>query len=217
MAWSDRARTRMRFADERGSVLVAALGGLAALSALALAVALLATVETGISGAERARLEVQTIAESALEAAMAALDGEADWNRVLAEGVRSNVLESQPRPHVPGWGVIDVVAQTRALQEESDARSVWGANRGVWRLYVDGAPANAVSLPAVPAAAYAIVWLADDEAETDEMPLHDINGLLTLRVEAYGVGGASAAVLATVRRSPAGVELLSWRAPDSSD
>jgi hypothetical protein len=207
----------MAWGDERGSVLVAALGGLVGLSALALAVALLATVETGISGAERARLEVQTIAESALEAAVASLGGEADWDRVLAEGTRSSVLESRPMPHVPGWGVIDVVARTRALQEESDARNIWGANRSVWRLYVDGAPANAVSLPASPAAAYAIVWLADDEAEADDEPLRDNNGLLTLRAESYGFGGASAAVLATVRRSTAGVELLSWRAPDSSD
>ncbi len=212
-----RAGRRVCVGDDGGSVLIAALGGLAALSALALAVALIATVETGITGAERLRLEVQTLAEAAMEAAVAALGEEADWSRVLAEGRRSTILESQALPRVAGWEVIDVAARTEALQRASDARSVWGANRSIWRPYVDGVPASVVSLPSPLAAAYAIVWLADDEGETDDSPLQDSNGLLTLRAEAFGVSGASAALLATVRRTPAGVDIVSWRAPDTAD
>lgn len=211
----NRSAQRAAVSGEEGSALIAALGGLAALSAIALAVALLATVETGIAGAERARVEVQTAAESAMEAAMASLAGEPDWTRVLAEGRRSTVLDRQSLPRVPGWGVIDVAAQTSALQRESDARTVWGANRSIWRLYVEGAPVAAASLPPPPAPAYAIVWVADDEGERDEAPLQESNGLLTLRAQAFGAGRASASVLATVRRSPAGVEVVSWRAPDA--
>jgi hypothetical protein len=197
-------------------VLVVALGGVAALSAIAIAVAVLASVEAGIGAAERARVEVFAAAESALEAAAASLGAEPDWTVVLGEGRRSLVLESQPAPQVVGWGVLDLDARTRALQGVTDRDSVWDANRPIWRLYVDGSPSARAGLAPDPVGTYAAVWLADDEGETDGAPLVDSNGLLNLRAEAYAPGRATTTVEAVVRRTPAGAEVLSWRVPDPS-
>jgi hypothetical protein len=215
-------RDRRRLWDEGGSVLLAALGGVVALSAIALAVALLARVETSLAGAERVRIELAMAADAAIEVTIASLAREDDWSVVLSGSRRAAVLEPWLAPRVAGWGPLDGGELTRALQRASDARGVWGSNRSIWRLYAEGAPGMLASLPPASAARrlsrappYAMVWLADDEADGDGRPLEDSNGVLSVRAEAFGVGRAWTAVAATLRRRAAGVELLAWRTASS--
>lgn len=198
-------------ADERGSVLLAALVGMAALSAIALAVAALASVDTAIAETEQARLTAVAAADAALEGAIASLAAEDDWSAVLVEARRSGLLAASPEPRMAGWGVLDRAALTRAVQRRADAQVEWGANRGVWRLYLEGSPGALASRPLDRATPYALVWIADDEADGDGAPLSDSNGMLSVRVEAFGVRRSKAVVLATVRRATAGVELIGWR------
>jgi hypothetical protein len=200
-------------AGETGTILVAVLAGIMGLSAVAMGVALLVTVDARVDAVSATRLQAQLAAESALEIACAELAAEADWNLVLAGGRRSAALAARVRPVVPGWGALDVGALTASLQRQTVARSVWRDNTGIWRLYLEGVPAEWLSNDPPRHAPYVVVWAADDEAEIDDRPQQDSNGLLTLRAEAYGSGGAHAAVVAAIRRRASGVQLVSWRAP----
>lgn len=211
-AWQgSEVRPRARGRRDAGIALAAVLGGVLALCAMALTLALLATIETGIGDAERARVEVMTAADAAMEAAIASLAEEDDWSAVLAEARRSAVLAARDPPRVAGWGVLDVAACTRDVQRATAAAVDWGADLPVWALYVEGVPGELGGRAPPRNAPYALVWVADDEADGDAAPLRDANGLLTLRAEAFGLGRARAAVVATVRRRPAGVEVVSWR------
>jgi hypothetical protein len=210
----DPEEQEQRRAGERGTVLVAVLAGVMGLSAVAMGVALLATVDARVDGVAATRLQAQLAAESALELACAELAAEEDWSLVVAGVRRSAALASRDRPVVPGWGELDVGALTAALQRQTAARSVWRDNTGIWRPYLEGVPAERLSSDPPRIAPYVVVWVADDEAEVDDRPEQDSNGLLAVRADAYGSGGAHAAVVAAIRRRASGVQLVSWRAPD---
>jgi hypothetical protein len=218
-----------RESGEQGAVLVAVLCALMGLSAVAMAVALLATVETRIASLTEARTQAQVTAAAAIEAAFAELALEPDWDAVLSGRRVSTLLAEDIPPIVPGWGTLDLGLLTTRLQQRTEARSVWAADTGVWRLYLEGVPWELISGDLIsgelvsgdpPATAtYAGVWVADDEADGDGRPEQDTNGLVVVRAEAFGSGRAHAVVVATVRRRPAsgldqgGVELISWRSP----
>jgi hypothetical protein len=90
----------------------------------------------------------------------------------------------------------------------------WGANNPVWRVFAFGwlGPAT-----------YVIAWVGDDSAETDGDPSTDGGGpanpgggILAVRAEAFGAGGAHKILEATVRREVGGVgtpvvRVLSWQ------
>jgi hypothetical protein len=207
---------RDRRAGERGTVLVAVLAAVMGLSAVAMGVAILVTVDARVDAVAATRLQAQLAAESALEIACAELAAEGDWNLVLVGARRSAALAARDRPVVPGWGELDVGALTVALQRQTTARSVWRDNSAIWRRYLEGVPAERLSIDPPRLAPYVVVWVADDEAEVDDRPEQDSNGLLTVRADAYGSGGAHAAVVAAIRRRASGVQLVSWRAPDQT-
>ena len=135
-----------RESGEQGAVLVAVLCALMGLSAVAMAVALLATVETRIASVTEARTQAQVTAAAAIEAAFAELALEPDWDAVLSGRRVSTLLaEDTPQPPtsppiVPGWGTLDLGLLTARLQQRTEARSVWAADTGVWRLYLEGVP-----------------------------------------------------------------------------
>jgi hypothetical protein len=222
-----------RASGERGAVLVAVLCALMGLSAVAMSVALLATVETRIARVTEARTQVQVTAAAAIEAAFAELALEPDWDAVLSGRRVSTLLAedrpSGPGPIVPGWGPLDLGLLTNRLQRRTEARSVWAADTGGWQLYLQGVPWQLISGDFISGelvlgepprtVTYAGVWVADDEADGDGRPEQDANGLVVVRAEAFGSGRAHAVVVATVRRRSAaglpggGVELISWRSP----
>jgi hypothetical protein len=184
-----------------------------ALSAMAMAVTWLATVDTRVARGVETRLQALAAADAALETTIAELSAEADWNEVLAGARASTRLTARPRPVVTGWGVLDVAALTMNLQRETEARSVWAGNTGVWRMYLQGVPAELLSASPKPDSPYVIVWVSDDEAEADADPERDGNGLVVVRAEAFGPGRAHARVVATVRRRQGGAQIVSWRTP----
>ena len=197
---------------EDGVVLVMVLGGLVGLSAIAMTVALLATVDTEIDAVARSQAQTMAMAETAVELTSAELALEADWNAVLSGVVVSRALPAERSPALPGWGALDLASFTARLQRESDARAVWHDNASVWRLYLHGRLGDLLAARSPPLSAYVAVWVADDEVEEDRDPARDTNGMVALRAEAYGAGRAHQVVVATIRRRAHGVQLVSWRA-----
>jgi hypothetical protein len=48
---------------------------------------------------------------------------------------------------------------------------------------------------------YVVVWVGDDPSENDGDPQKDVNGVLTLRAEAFGPAGANKMIEVTVART----------------
>lgn len=206
---------RMRVDDNRGSALVVVLVVLAIALAVAAAVTMLALLDTRLAMSTRARAEGFAFAGASAELAGVALAGQPDWTAALT-GVATTLWPRATRqPVVPGWQNLDLDRETESIQAESDAAAVWGANAPLWQLYAHGHPGDLFSAPLLPRGPYVIVWLADDEAEVDGEPGVDTNGVIEMRVDAFGWGPTRQSVRVTLRRLPHGVQWVSWRLPAS--
>ena len=53
----------------------------------------------------------------------------------------------------------------------------------------------------IDSSSYVAVWIADDPAETDDDPLADTNGTMSLHAEAYGPSGTHKVIEVTVART----------------
>jgi hypothetical protein len=105
---------------------------------------------------------------------------------------------------------------TAAQMDHAAGERPWGSNNPRWRLYANGrlsAVAAGIDSPF-----YVTVWVADDPAETDGDPARDGTeasnpgaGVLQVRSEAFGSGGARRAVEATLGRAGARLRIISWR------
>ena len=90
---------------------------------------------------------------------------------------------------------------TAERQADSDARYDLSANRPVWQVLAHAPLERLTGTRAIPA--YVIVWIADDVDEADGDPLHDSNGVLMLRAEAFGLRGARRRIDVSLAHEPA--------------
>jgi hypothetical protein len=214
---STRSRARTLPSDA-GIALLMVILSLAFFLAVAAALVLMASMDTRMAGAERARHVVSGAAEVALERALQELAIAADWNEILAGSVRSGVAGADLSPNVGEWGALDLSALTDGLQRETAAANQWGADGQVWRLFgyapldvlLDAAGAGASG---VSGALYTVAWVSDDPADGDGNPSADANERVVVRVEAFGPFRSRQALTATVRRHGGSLELISWREP----
>jgi len=107
--------------DDRGVALIAVLSACSLLLALGLSLALTTTVEVGIAANQRDGVQMLHAADAALERAIADL-APADWNAVLAGGVRSafqnrSVSVLNETAIVVLQQVVDVIAVVRMWGE----------------------------------------------------------------------------------------------------
>ena len=112
----------------------------------------------------------------------------------------------------PPWGTpLDLVALTTEVQAESDAVAVWGANNPSWRVYASGSfdAAAGTILPA--AAAYLVVWVADDPSEADNNPAADTNEIVLLHGLAVNGLGMRSAAQVTAQRTGGVIRIPAWR------
>lgn len=235
----------MAFTDERGAALVVALQTVAIVMALGAALVLLTTTESAIASNFRAGAEALYAADAALERALVDLRASADWTEILAGRERASVVDG------PASGVrrlrdgraIDLSAMVNLANclkaagcSASDvtmqtAERPWGANNPRWVAYMHGFLADAAAPVPVRSPFYVVVLAADDPSENDDDPERDGisgatapnpgRGILLLRAESFGPGGAHRTIEATVgrvRRTEAGVEqlgpdlhVLAWR------
>jgi hypothetical protein len=223
---------------ERGSVLVVVLLATMLMLALGTMLSLTMATETAVAAHHRDAIEARHAADAALAWAAHDLARQADWDAVLGGAAVSSLTDGGPGPrHVADGASIDLTALTNELRcgapascssgamDAVTAGRPWGRNNPRWQLFLHG---PAVGIPGVDSNAYVVVWVGDDPAETDGVPLTDGGppagdeagtdgnpgrGRLRLIAHAYGPGAARRVVEASLARTPgrAGVHLLGWR------
>ena len=206
MAASFRLNNHTRAKDERGAALLVALMATLLLTALGSALVLLTTAETAISANYRLSQETLYAADAGIELAAQDLVEVPRWNDVLTGEVRSTFTSPTTNPTLPDGSLLDLVAETRVLQRETDTANHWGTNNPTWRLYAYGAVDDLLPGVVENNGNYIVVWASDDTSENDGDPLSDANGLLTLRAEAFGPFNTRRVVEATVARSSGGAD-----------
>ena len=200
-------RSHTRLSDEQGSALIIALMAMMLLTALAGAVIMVSTTETKIASNYSSAQEALYAADAAVERVMQDLLMVPRWNDILAGTSQSAFVDGgmTAAKALPGGGLITLccaaASATGQLQAETDAANSWPGNNPAWRLFAWGPLSSILSEGEVDSSMYVAVWIADDPAETDNNPLADVNGTLTLHAEAYGPGGSRKVVEATVART----------------
>lgn len=193
--------------------LVIALMSLVLLSAFGTSLAVVTNTELRASANYATSRETMYAADGALQIAARELLSVADWNVLLSSGALSAFADGPPGGvrQLGDGTTVDLAEATSAANGEPRP---WGANNPAWRLFAFGwlGPRT-----------YVVAWAGDDSAETDGDPSIDGGGvanpgagILALRAEAFGVGGAHKVLEATVRRDvePGGgpvVRVLSWQ------
>jgi hypothetical protein len=194
------------------------------LSAMGLALLLLAISHTLTASSERRARGALFAAEAGLERALPDLLHAPDWDAVLDGRVRSGFTDGPPAgvrllPDGRSLNLEEVVALancgvptgcTEAQMNAITAERPWGANNPRWRLFAHGSLAALLSAPAVlPPPEYVVVMVADDPLEVDGDPLRDGRpgtssgaGILQLRAEAFGPESAHRALEITLARNP---------------
>lgn len=199
--------------NERGSALVLALTATAVVLALASALTLIAISESAVSASFVRGSQAAYLAEAAVARATTELDAVPDWSAVLTGLASSSLRDGGPDGVRDAGGIVDLTAQTAALNRSAASRP-FGANNPQWRLFVWG-PAEWLAGAGV--VGYVAVWVADDPDEQDDDPLRDGGkeagrGVLLLTAHAFGPGGVRRMVeVAVSRQAPLATRLLVWR------
>jgi hypothetical protein len=224
---------------ERGIALVMTLLAAIVLSAIAAGLTLTTSTEMRIAANFASAEAAAYAAESAVARALLDLPLLVDWTPVIAGPMLSGFVDGPPsgsrilddKSSVDLARVVNMAncqkpsACTVADMDASTAARPWGPNNPRWRLFAYGPLRTVQPGGAVESPFYVVALVGDDPAENDGDATHDgappANpgaGVLAIRGEAFGPGGAHAVVEATVAAAfdaagqvlPA-VRVLSWR------
>src|SRR4051812_46894498 len=225
--------------SQSGIALVVALLATLMLSALGLALLVTAGTETLIAGNYRDGAEALHAADAAFERTLPDLARVPDWTPVLgspdgvvsasrasfgdaavsaviADGLTLDLRRATTLLNCPQVFPPAATPCTVAQMNYPAAERPWASNNPRWRLYSRGRLSTVKSNTDSPF--YVAVWVADDPAETDGDPARDGAdssnpgaGIVQLRSEAFGPGGARRAIEGTLGRAGAGVRIISWR------
>ena len=207
-------------ADERGIALLIALMSTLLLTALGLALVMTTMTETMISANYRDGGEAMYAADAGVERVMQDLLTVPDWNRILSGSLQSPFIDGPPSGTrtLPGGGTIDLTATTNLLNcnktttctdaemnAYSDERP-WTTNNPRWQLYAYAPLDTIIDTGTISSPFYIAVWIADDQAETDDDPTIDGGeaggaGVLLMRAEAFGPDGAHSVIEVTIGRT----------------
>jgi hypothetical protein len=205
-----------------GMALVIVLGAMLVVSAMGLALVLLAISHGLAAGNERRANAALYAAEAGLERALPDLLRAPDWDAVLDGRVRCGFADGPPggtRGLTDGRRISldEVVALancgvaagcSEAQMNAVTAERPWGPNNPRWRLFAHGPLSDLLPTPGtLPPAEYVVVLVADDPLEVDGDPTRDGRpgagrgaGVLELRAEAFGPESAHRALEVTVAR-----------------
>jgi Tfp pilus assembly protein PilX len=216
--------------SERGIALVVALMAMLLLTALGMALMLTTTTETMIAANYRDGIEGMYSADAGIERTMQDLLTVPDWNNVLAsdDGVRarltSGFADDTLTPTLGDGRLLDLRKATASVNcpqvsptptsctdgqmNQSTAERPWGSNNPRWRIYAWGPVSNFLPTGTINSPFYIVVWVADDPSETDNNPSTDGasaanpgSGVIQLRAEAFGPGGAHRVIEVTLART----------------
>lgn len=210
-------------ANERGMALIVALMSMMLLTALGLGLVMTTITETMITANYRDSGEAMYAADAGVERVMQDLLTVPDWNRILAGQVQSSFVDGPPSGTrtLPDGSTIDLSAATNMLNcAKTTACSAaemntwtferpYGANNPRWNLFAYAPLKEIIETGTVASPMYVAVWIADDFGENDSDPTIDGGppasnlgrGILLLRAEAYGPGGAHSTLEVTVART----------------
>lgn len=197
---------------DAGAALVVALLLTLLMAALGVGLVELASTERSIAANFRTSQQARYAADAAVERSLVDLRPLPDWSGVLAGSTASSFRDTTLAPTLATGRLLDIPAETAALQRVSDARHALGADDPVWRLFAYG-PLDALVSSGPPSAAYVVVWVADDRTETDGNPAADSNGVVLLVARAWA-GRAVRTIEVALAKPPggaAGVHVLVWR------
>jgi hypothetical protein len=202
------SRLRARLANQDGAALVIALMAMMLLTALGAAVIMVSRTETAIANNYRNSQEALYAADAAIDRVVQDLLMAPRWNDILRTDsdplrVWSAFIDgayNAPKT-LPGGGTVTLTTATAELQAATDAANLWGANNPTWRLFAWGPLKEIGNDVAIDSPMYVAVWVADDPADNDGLPLVDKNGVLTLHAEALGPSGTRKVIEVTVART----------------
>lgn len=222
-----------RLAREDGTVLAMALMTMALLSAAGLGLVLATMTEVSVAANYAASRLTLFGAEAALERAFDDLAGMPDWNPVLAGLALSTFADGSPgvRELADGTSIDLRVLTNMANCGKSSVCSVaeasvvtaerpWGANNPYWQLFAFAPLRDLLPAGRVDSNLYVLAWVADDAAESDGNPFVDGTtgtpgaGVLVIRAEAFGAGGAHESLEAAIMRPsrpPQLARALGWQ------
>ncbi len=175
--------------------------------------ALLGHTERAIASTHVRAVQTAYAAEAALHLAVETIARLPSSRRWPSEGNIAALASSAHMMAVGPGETVDLDARTEDLNREALRRWPLGAGPPRWRLMGWGrlpGPA-AGALPDDSFVFRVAVWVADDVMDADGIAAEDDNGLVMIRAEAFGLGGAARAVVAHVRRVEDGVRIVSWR------
>jgi hypothetical protein len=224
----------MDIGREDGVALIAAMLAMMLMMALGAALVMTTSSETLVANNYRRSSEALYAAEAALERALDDLIKVADWDAVLNGSTQSAFVDGLPLSlarTLQDGSTIDLAEILNnancqkarvCAPEDMDALSSerpWGANNPRWQLYAYGYLNSLLaSTGTIGSPFYVAVMAGDDPAEDDADPGKDGasgsnpgSGVLALRAEAFGPGGAYKLIEATLERTDSEVRLLSWR------
>jgi Tfp pilus assembly protein PilX len=222
-----------------GFALVISLLAVVLVSAFAAALVLTTSTEIRIAANFSTAEGALYAAESAVERAIQDLQPSAGWNPALDGTAQSTFLDGLPSGprRLNDGSAIDLnqvlnmancekaAGCTAAEMNDVTGERPWGANNPRWRLFAYG-PLGAMQPPGrIESPFYVVAMVGDDPAENDNDPDRDGidatnpgTGVIALRGEAFGPGGAHAIVEATIARVAdadghvlPGVRVLTWR------
>lgn len=199
--------------SERGLALFMVLVVTAFLAALGIGVVLAVFMDRLATGNSAASVAMLYAADAGIQTAARDLAQAGDWNAALSGAVHSTFVDGAASGVRTFAGrTFDLTALTNLLNcgrgagcttAQMDAISVdrpWGANNPRWRLFAYGPLAGLADLVR-PVPCYLMVWIADDSREQDANPLVDAvdaeepgHGIVRVRAEAFGQGGARRAI-----------------------
>jgi len=177
------------------------------LTALAAAVVMMSSTEVKIAGNYNNGQETLYAADAAVERVVQDLLLIPRWNDILAGTTKSALLDGSATTakSIPGGSTVllccSATSATGQLQALSDASGAWGLNNPSWKLFAYAPLKDMLPDNDIDSSSYVAVWIADDPAETDDDPLADTNGTISLHAEAYGPTGAHKVIEVTVART----------------
>lgn len=179
----------------------------ACVASLSGGLALLADTERRIASAQLRSVQVHYAAEAVVQLAMGAISANPHSSLWPSTGPVASLGGGSRVMAIAGGQAVDLDARTAELNRDAARRWTLGPDTPRWRLAGWG------QLPGVPQSQRRVaVWIADDVMDADGTPGVDRNGVLMIRGEAFGPGGAARAVLAHVVRKDGRVLTVSWRA-----
>lgn len=167
---------------------------------------LLGNTERRIANAHLRALQTAYAADAGARLAIDAVARQPDSALWPSVGTVPSLTSGSRIMAIAAGETVDLDARTTELNGDAGSRWPLGTDTPRWRLAAWGV------LPGLPASTPRVaVWVADDVMDRDGRAGEDANGMLMIRVEAFGQGGAARALVVHVKREAGLVRTFSLK------